>query len=291
MIFYKWKNEFYDEAPLISVNNASVMYGVNVFEGLRAYFNKNQNTYTVLGLHQHIERMYQSAEALQLPINVEVAEVERHLFSLIEYSNLKQDAYIRITLLPDNTISWSSIVDTSLLFSIQASRSSLRDSAHNDDGITAALVDVQRIHFSSMPPEVKCGANYVNSRYAMLDAHKKGADFPIFCDINGYLSESGGANIFFRKKNNIYTPSKDCSILSGITREILISKFKENGHSVYEAKMLGDDILNADEVFLVGTSVEVLPIKRIGERTYNHENRFMAEMARRLLIECIVDKI
>ena len=93
-----------------------------------------------------------------------------------------------------------------------------------DNYKTAVLTKTKRISKHSMNPQIKCGANYINGRYALLEVKSKGADLPILKNHDGFIPESSGACIF-SQNGIILTPSLDCDILESITRMTLLLKF------------------------------------------------------------------
>ena len=128
-----------------------------------------------------------------------------------------------------------------------------------------------------MPPKIKCGANYINSRLGYLDVnqsvHNELQIVPIFLDDLGFVSESSGSCIFLIKGNTIYTPSIESSILPSITRSFLIKIIKENfkAYALIETKLDRWDLHNADSLFLVGTNIEICFISRLDHTNFNIE--------------------
>ena len=95
-------------------------------------------------------------------------------------------------------------------------------------------------------------------------AEKKGYHDALMLDYRGYVAEGTGANIFFIKNNDIYTPIPDC-FLNGITRQAVIKMVTEQGFKITEKHILPNEIGNYDEAFLTGTAAEITPIKSIDE--------------------------
>ena len=143
--------------------------------------------------------------------------------------------------------------------------------------IAASITSFTRINNNSMPPKIKCGANYINSRLGYLDVnqrvHNESQIVPIFLDDLGFVSESSGSCIFLIKGNTIYTPSIESSILPSITRSFLIKIIKEefNAYSLIETKLDRWDLHNADSLFLVGTNIEICFISRLDHTNFNIE--------------------
>jgi branched-chain amino acid aminotransferase len=136
----------------------------------------------------------------------------------------------------------------------------LRKDITNLGGSSACVSSWQRISDGSMPPRVKAGANYVSGRYAHLEANKSGYDLPIFLNSKGTVAEGAGACIFIVKKNELITPTLQCSILESITRDTLVQLSRVMGLKVNEREVNRSELLIADEIFLCGSAAEITPI-------------------------------
>ena len=109
----------------------------------------------------------------------------------------------------------------------------------------------------------KTCANYMNSQLIKMEAIKYGFVEGIALDVNGFVSEGAGENLFVVKGGKIHTPPLHASILPGITRDTIITLARELGYEVIETMMLREMLYMADEVFFTGTAAEVTPIKSI----------------------------
>ena len=140
---------------------------------------------------------------------------------------------------------------------------------------SANFSSFKRLSNNSIPPQIKCGANYINSRMAFLESKRFGFDFPLLINENGFISESSGSCIFIIKNKILFTPHSSSHILDSITRKKIIelvngdqeTKIKE----VKETQLTRFDILSAHEVFLVGTNIEIRPIVKIDNIRFNTE--------------------
>jgi branched-chain amino acid aminotransferase len=102
--------------------------------------------------------------------------------------------------------------------------------------------------------------NYINSMMALKEAQDHGFDEALMLDVEGFVSEGSGENIFVIKDEVIYTPHLS-SALPGITRDTIFTLAKSLGYKVVEKKISCDDIYKADEAFFTGTAAEVTPIR------------------------------
>ena len=119
----------------------------------------------------------------------------------------------------------------------------------------------------TFPAMAKCGANYMNSQLAKLEAIEHGYDEAIMLDYTGYVSEGSGENIFLVEDGILHTPSLNSSNLRGITRDSIIKVAKDLGYEVIEETITRERLYLADEVFFTGTAAEVTPIRSIDGKT------------------------
>ena len=134
-----------------------------------------------------------------------------------------------------------------------------------EKGIHVALVSIKSNSRDALNPNVKTG-NYLNNVLAKVESNKLGAQDAIMVNSLGHLTEGTTSNLFFVRDGHIFTPSLDCGILSGITREIVIQLSKENGFRVEEGKWPGEELSEADEIFLTGTIKKVMPVSHLDGR-------------------------
>jgi branched-chain amino acid aminotransferase len=242
----------------ISVFDHGFLYGDGVFEGIRAYDGR------VFRLREHLDRLYDSARAINLEIPLSKEEFENVILETLRRNGLR-DAYIRpivsrgvgdLGLDPRKCKKPTVIVITKpwgKLYGDLYSR-----------GLKAVTVAVRRNSFDALPPNIK-SLNYLNNVLAKIEANVKGGDEAIFLDRNGYVSEGSGDNIFVVKRGKITTPPT-INNLRGITREVVIEIIQRIGIPFSEANLGLYDLYTADEVFVTGTAAEVAPIVEIDGR-------------------------
>ena len=240
----------------IPVLSASSQFGLNVFEGIRVY---KEDFFYIFRLEDHLERLEKSLHLIGFDVNVITKkEFLKIIRKLIILNNIKSDFSIRFTYLVDQLDSWSSIKRPTFFIAPL-----IRDRNLPGNYKTAFLTKTTRISKHSMNPKIKCGANYINARYAFLEAKSKGADLPILKNQDGFISESSGACIFLIKNEVIMTPSLDCDILESITRDTVIKIFLENNYKVEERPVSEKEFFECDEAFLCGSAAEITPIRLI----------------------------
>ncbi|WP_456330522.1 branched-chain-amino-acid transaminase [Archaeoglobus sp.] len=242
----------------ISIFDHGFLYGDGVFEGIRAYNGR------VFRLKEHIDRLYDSAKAIDLEIPVTKEEFMEIILETLRKNNLR-DAYIRpivtrgvgdLGLDPRKCQKPSIIVITKPWGRLYGDL--------YEKGLTAVTVGVRRNSFDALPPNIK-SLNYLNNILAKIEANAKGGDEAIFLDRNGYISEGSGDNIFVVKNGAITTPPT-INNLRGITREAVIEIINKLGIPFRETNIGLYDLYTADEVFVTGTAAEIAPIVVIDGR-------------------------
>ena len=122
----------------------------------------------------------------------------------------------------------------------------------------------------------KCAGNYAASLKSQTEAKAKGYTQVLWLDgvERKYIEEVGTMNVFFKIGNTIVTPSLDGSILPGITRDSVIEVIKSWGMKLEERKLSISEVLEAAksgellEVFGTGTAAVISPV---GEICYKDE--------------------
>jgi branched-chain amino acid aminotransferase len=250
-----YNNNFVKQSnATLPVLSASTQFGLNVFEGIRVY---KEEFFYIFRLEDHLKRLNNSL--LKIGFDTEVISTKKFLEILNEIiilNNIKTDFSIRFTYLIDEIDSWSSNKRPVFFIAPLIKARNLPNTYK-----TMVLTKVRRISSFAMDPKVKCGANYINGRYALLEAKSKGAELPLLKNKDGFVSESSGACIFIVKDQVVTTPSLDCDILESITRDTVIKILLENNYKVEERLITEEELNESDEVFLCGSAAEITPIK------------------------------
>lgn len=238
----------------LPVLSASTQFGLNVFEGIRIY---KEDSFYIFRLEDHLARLNNSLHKIGFDTKVitkkEFLEI---LQELIILNNITTDFSIRFTYLINEMDSWSSS-KTPVFFIAPLIKQRNAFDAYK----TMVLTETRRISSLAMDPKIKCGANYINGRYALLEARSKGAELPLLKNKDNFISESSGACIFIVKKGALKTPSLDCDILESITRDTVIKILLENNIKIEESLIHEEELYESDEVFLCGSAAEITPIK------------------------------
>ncbi|MFH1714822.1 MAG: branched-chain-amino-acid transaminase [Elusimicrobiota bacterium] len=262
----------------VSVFDHGLLYGDGIFEGIRAYDGR------VFRMEQHINRLYNSADAIKLTITLDKAGMEKAIIDTLRKNNLK-DAYIRVVVTRG--------VGDLGLDPARCSRSFYFIITHNlklypedyyEKGLRIITSTIMRNLPEALDPRVK-SLNYLNNILAKLEATKHGVLEAIMLNYEGYVAECTGDNIFMFKDGKLTTPPTDIGALEGITRDAVLEIAKKACLNPIEDKFKVKDIYSAEECFLTGTGAEIIPVveidgKKIGDGKPGKITRRLIELFR-----------
>ena len=134
-------------------------------------------------------------------------------------------------------------------------------------GFSVTLSPYRRPTQETMPVDAKAGCLYPNNSRSLFEAHSRGFDNAIVCDMLGNVAELATSNIFMAKDGVVFTPIPNGTFLAGITRQRVIGLLRQNGVNVVEKTMSYQDFEKADEIFATGNYSKVVPVTRISDRT------------------------
>ena len=270
----------------------TAQFGINVFEGIRAYRHFSSGKLMLFRFDDHYERLLESCEGIGVELNYTNQELIDGIINLTSKNNFNGDVAYRIIVYLDSEGTWSSINSPNVVIApIERSRTNL----DNLGNVDAAISRISRINKDSIDPRIKAGANYLNSRYALQEVRQRGFDDAILLDSKGFVSEGCGANIMIFKDSSILTPSINNSILDGITRRSIPELAKKIGFSFEERNILPDELFKAREAFFCGTAAEIKPIstingKKIGSGEIQLSRKLLAKYLSLVTGDLEIDK-
>lgn len=288
LIWFKGEIMPYGEAQ-VNIMNTSAQYGINVFEGIRCYYDEENNQLFAFKLYEHLERLLSSAKLLRLEIkpHITIDYLVKSIHGLIKANSFREDIYVKIGVFLDDEGSWSASGPTDLyILAFPKGR------VYSDNkGLSCCITSWQRISDSAVSPRIKSGANYINSRYGFLEAQMNGYDSAIFLNRNGKVSEGPGACIFIVRKGKLITPSITSSILESITRQSIIEIARnELKIQVEERDVDRTELYVSDELFFVGTSIEIVPVLSIDQHTIDKDIGPLTRQLRDLYHSIVLNK-
>lgn len=225
-------------------------YGYGVFEGIRAYRTASGET-RIFKAVEHYERLHRSAEALNLPYHWTVQELIDATYEVLK-QNSQQDAYIRPLVYAPANMSFNPNTESHLAIMTWEMQPFLGDKL-----LRVYNSPYQRPNPKGFHIHAKATGHYVNSILASQDAKSRGYDEALLSDMNGFIAEGPGANMFFEKDGVLYTPAAG-NILTGITRATVLEICKDLGIRVEEKACSREELFKADSAFFCGTAAEVI---------------------------------
>ena len=242
----------------VHVLTHTLHYGMGVFEGVRAY--ETDHGPAIFKLEEHTERLFNSTRILGMKIPFDAATLNQAQREVVSKNNLKS-AYIRpmcfygsegMGLRADN------LKVHTMIAAWEWGAYLGEDNMKN--GIRIRTSSYVRHPAHPSLSGAKTNGNYINSMMALKEALEHGFDEALMLDIDGFVSEGSGENIFVIKDEVIYTPNLT-SALPGITRDTIVTLAKSMGYEIVEKKLSCDEIYASDEAFFTGTAAEVTPIR------------------------------
>jgi len=249
-----------DEADAkVSVFDHGLLYGDGVFEGIRMYHNR------IFKLQEHIERLFWSAKALMLDIQMSPEEIIRACVETCRANNLR-DGYIRLIVtrgkgtlgLDPRRCPKPSVI-------VIAATIQLYPEKYYQEGLTIVTVPTTRNLVNSVNPAIK-SLNYLNNILARIEANNAGVEEAILLNSEGFVAECTGDNVFIVHKGRLMTPPLSAGALYGITRGTVLESARDLGIPTAEPNLTRYDVYIADEVFLTGTAAEMVPVVKVDGR-------------------------
>jgi len=253
------------EEAKISIKTNSFHYGTAVFEGIRAYWNSQEEQLYILAGKEHYERLLKNARAMFMELPYTADQLVEITKELLKKCEVKEDIYIRpIVYFKDLKLTPKLIGYTPDIAIYLYPFGAYLDP---EKGIRAKVSSWIRNDDNSIPSRYKIAGAYVNSALAKTEALLAGYDEAIMLNANGYVAEGSGENIFLVRNGKVITPGLNEHILEGITRRLVIQILKEElCVEVVERPVARSELYIADEVFMTGTAAEVTPIVEIDNR-------------------------
>nr|WP_233496515.1 branched-chain amino acid transaminase [Corallincola spongiicola] len=246
----------------VHVLSHAIHYGSSVFEGVRAY---NTPKGPAIFRHQeHTQRLFDSAKIYRMKVDVTAQQIMDATKEVIRANKLN-NAYIRpVIFYGDIGLGLRVKDDAKTDVSIAAFEwgTYLGDDAL-EQGVDVGISSWNRLAANTMPTGAKAGGNYLSSQLIGQEAKRHGYQEGIALDINGYISEGAGENLFIVKDGKLLTPPTTAAILPGITRATIMHLAQQRGIEVVEQSLPREALYLADEIFLTGTAAEVTPVRSV----------------------------
>ena len=244
----------------ISVFDRSFLFGDGVYESLRTYRGR------LPLLDRHLDRLENSASRLAIllgwPRGQLAAEVEAAIAAGGNEESLVRIVISRGEGFPDGDPARCATAPNRAIL-VRPFRP-LPPQLY-DEGTHAVVVDVRRNDRRSLDPAVKSN-NLLNNLLGSMEAYRRGAPEGILLNLADEVAEGTNSNVFLVAAGTLRTPSLECGILSGITREVVLEVARAASIPVREERILLGSLRAAEEVFLTSTTRELLPVVRLDGR-------------------------
>jgi branched-chain amino acid aminotransferase len=245
-------------------------YGLGVFEGLRAY--RTPRGPAIFRLQDHTDRLFNSAHIFMMKMPYDKATLMQAQCDMVKQNGL-ESCYIRPIVFYGSEAMGISAKTLSVHVAIAAwPWGAYLGSEGLEKGIRVKTSSFSRHHVNVNMCRAKSVTTYANSILAHQEVANDGYDEALLLDVDGYVAEGAGENIFIIKRGKLYTPDMT-SCLEGITRASIIELAGEIGIPVIEKRITRDEVYCADEAFFTGTAAEVTPIRELDNRSIGSGKR------------------
>ena len=251
------------EEATVHVLSHALHYGSSVFEGIRVYPTPQGSQ--VFRLAEHVHRLYDSAKIYRFAIPYAPEVLIAACKQVVAENGLDQGAYIRpVAFRGYGEIGLAAKPDHPIDTAIAAWQWGAYLGADGmEKGVDVCVSSWQRVAPNTLPALAKAGGNYLSSQLISLEARRLGFAEGIALTTRGTVSEGAGENVFLVKNGRIYTPTATDSILTGITRDSIMTLARDAGIEVIEKEIPREMLYLADEMFLTGTAAEITPVRSV----------------------------
>ncbi len=250
----------------VPVKDRGFLYGDGLYETLKSYKG------SVFMLDEHLKRLFHSLKVLKYNLTFDEKHIKEAINKTMDKNNLgKKDAYIKVIVtrgVHGRDLYFNSNYKPSLI--VIAEKLENQQGGDYTGGIKIISSSIRRPSVGSPVYPHKL-INYFENIYAKDEANYKGAREAIFLTADHLVLEGASSNIFFVKRNTVYTPPITQNILPGVTRKVVIDLCRENRIRVREKKVHYRDFINADEIFKTSSVAEIVPVRKVDRFELNAE--------------------
>ena len=254
------------EQAKLSIMTHVVNYGTGCFEGIRAYWNKDDRQLYAFRMLEHYQRMMHSTRIMMMTPQYTAEQLCTITVELLRQEGFQSDAYIRpLAYKTDEIIGvrLHNMHDDLFIFTTPFGRY-----VENEEGAHVGFSSWKRISDNNLPPRGKITGAYVNSAFIKTEAELNGYDEALVLNERGHVCEGSAENVFLVRDGKLITPPVEEDILEGITRNTIIELARnELGLETIERPISRTEFYVADAAFFCGTGVQVANISRVDHRT------------------------
>jgi branched-chain amino acid aminotransferase len=257
----------WDDAK-IHIMSHVVNYGSSVFEGVRCY--SHSDGPAIFRAQEHIQRLMDSAKVYRIPVDFTLDDIVNGMVEVIGHNGV-WPCYIRPLILRGygeaGVNPFNSPTEVYIANYPWGKYLGAEGTDGSYQGVDVCVSTWTRLAPNTLPAMAKAGANYMNSQLIKMEAIINGYVEGIALDVNGYVSEGSGENLFIVRHGNLLTAPLGNSVLPGITRDSIITLARDMGIPVIEQMIPREMLYISDEVFFTGTAAEITPIRSVDKIT------------------------
>ena len=240
-----------------------IHYGSSVFEGVRCYAQPQGPA--IFRAQEHAQRLLDSAKVYRMEVDYTREELVAAMAEVVGANGISP-CYIRpIVLRGYGTAGVNPAQSPIEVFIINYPWGKYL--GNPDEGVDVCVSSWTRLAPNTLPAMAKAGANYMNSQLIKMEATLNGYVEGIALDVNGFVSEGSGENVFLVRQGTLYTSPLGNSVLPGITRDSVMKIARDLKIPISEQMIPREMLYIADEVFFTGTAAEVTPIRSVDKIT------------------------
>jgi branched-chain amino acid aminotransferase len=261
-----FKGEFVPiEKAKVSIMTNAFNYGTGCFEGIRAYWNEEEEQLFIFRMREHYERFHRSCRILLIELPYSVERLSELTIELLRKEGYREDSYIRPLAYKATEgigVRLHDLKDEFAVFSVPFGRY-----IEKEEGANVCVSSWHRISDNAVPARAKITGAYVNSAFSKTEAMLDGFDEAIVLNPNGHVSEGSAENLFIVREGKLITPPVTENILEGITRATIMQVAREQfGLETVERPIDRTELYVAEEAFFCGTGVQVAAIATVDYR-------------------------
>jgi branched-chain amino acid aminotransferase len=263
----------------VGILTHGLSYGTGCFEGIRGYYNQEDDEVYIFRLGEHFARLHESARILMIDLPRTIDDLNEITKECIRRSNLRTDVYIRPSAFKSSEVIGVRLhnLDDDFYIVVQP----FGNYIEIDRPLKTGVSSWRRIDDNMIPPRAKITGAYINSAFAKSEALMNGFDEAIMLTGEGHVSEGSAENLFMLRKGTLYTPPVTDNLLEGITRDTIITLVRDElGVPVVERPIDRTELYVADELLLCGTGAQIAPVGSVDHRPIG--NGGVGELGRRL---------
>jgi branched-chain amino acid aminotransferase len=248
------------EDCVVHARTQGAFWGANVFEGLRAYWRPDTESLVVFRIEDHLARLRRSMKSLRMDIGYADADLTSACLRLLAANEIRADVHVCVVAyfgMGENFDPLCHTADTGVHITSTAAP---RRAAYRE-GLHASISSWRRISDDSMPPRIKTGANYNNSRLAQHEAVRHGYGTTFLLNSRGTVAEAPGSCVVMVRDGELVTPPGSSSVLEGITVDTVAGLAAEHLDLRLRRREIDrTELYAADELFICGTLAEIQPV-------------------------------